>query len=320
MDDRYSFINCSVIVLVYNCEVEDLVNTLKSVLRQKNVNMEIIIADDCSKIDYKSCIDNCMEKNSNYQYIKNKGNIGTVKNMINAVKKCNYKYVKAIGCGDILYADNVLFDTFSYMKLNEYHICFTKGKAYKFVDNSLYVSNFDSPYIVKPYIINKTSAILRNLIIYSDQISGALTFYTKEKFIQYLEIIENKIIYTEDYIPRLIALNEENIGFYGCNTVLYQYGTGISTKKSKNSLQRIADDELSFIRLIKKYSKDPCVKKYLMFCSLKSENSLVRFIKKCLISPHYFIYYIISTYRRRNNFSKWTKMSDYEELGGIRCK
>ena len=44
---------CSVIVLTYNNKLEQILLTLKSILKQKGILYEIIIADDCSDVFYE---------------------------------------------------------------------------------------------------------------------------------------------------------------------------------------------------------------------------------------------------------------------------
>ena len=100
----------SVLVLLYNSEKKALERTLESVLRQKGVSFEIVLADDCSKND---CLAQAVE------YLKDKGvkvkvshqetNGGTVNNILDALRLCDGKYIKPIGAGDLLFDNKCLY-------------------------------------------------------------------------------------------------------------------------------------------------------------------------------------------------------------------
>ena len=95
----------SVIILCYNSKWNALKQTIDSVLCQKNISFEIILADDASTND-------CLQKAENY--LKNRGflsykvlaheqNVGTVQNLTDALEETTGKYVKGIGACDLLF-------------------------------------------------------------------------------------------------------------------------------------------------------------------------------------------------------------------------
>lgn len=298
----------SIIICIYNCTMKDLLYTTKSIINQKNIEFEIIFADDCSSKIYSTELQNFLSKQDflNYIYIKNKKNLGTVKNILNAVSKCNGNYIKVIGAGDILYDCFTLSNVYNYMVQNDYQICFGKAKCYQIKNKKIKITRFNTPYSVKPYIKQDYYRIKRNLVIYGDQISGSVTFHSKEILLEYLNKLKDKVIYVEDYIPRLIVLDDKKIGYLNKYVLTYQYGTGISTSLSEKSNKRMDKDEESFTKLVKDYKKDNIfIEKYLKFYKIKNSNSILRLLKKIQISPAYLCYYTKSYTIKKINFLLW---------------
>ena len=100
--EKYDF---SVIVCCYNSDYEKLKKTLISISKQKNVSYEIIISDDGSKDraieQIKAWVDEHNISNVRYNFLPE--NIGTVRNILSAVKVAQGKYVKTISPGDYLF-------------------------------------------------------------------------------------------------------------------------------------------------------------------------------------------------------------------------
>ena len=104
----------AVIVLSYN-NIKDLEGCLNSILQQKYSEIEIIIADDCSREfdaeKYKTyCDQNCRDNIKNVCVIRNETNLGTVKNVNNAIRHASGAYFKLIGADDELADENSLVE------------------------------------------------------------------------------------------------------------------------------------------------------------------------------------------------------------------
>ena len=126
----------SVIVLTYNPSLEKLKNTLYSIIVQKNICFEIIIADDGSSENYFSEIRSWLENKhfQNYKLIDNKRNQGTVQNLLSALDVSNGKFVKCISPGDCLYNENTLLLCKRYMEKKHQLVCFGKSIYYSIED------------------------------------------------------------------------------------------------------------------------------------------------------------------------------------------
>lgn len=302
----------TLILCVYNCKVSDLEFTLNSCLKQENIEFEIIIADDCSKETYCDFVDDYMKMNnfSNYIYQRNEINVGTVKNILYATRKSKGEIIKAIGAGDAFYDKYSLINMYDFMLSNNFKIAFGDIKAYKKVEEQLYVSDFSAPFIKKCYKKQNYKEIKNNLIVFGDQISGAGLFFEKEILEYYLKLIEDKIIYVEDYIPRLMALDNVYLGYLNKNLILYQFGTGISTKKTKTNNDRIIKDFEGFNSLIKIYKNDKLVKKYLNTIEYYKLTVIKKFIKKFVSNPYFIIFSFKAILPKYKRFRFWKKLNE----------
>lgn len=104
----------TVVVTHYN-QMEYIKTALISVLEQSYMNIELIVADDCSstfdKDKVKKIIDKYNKNNYDYKIIQGKKNVGTVKNLNNAIKKITGDYVLFFAADDKL-SDNRVIENF----------------------------------------------------------------------------------------------------------------------------------------------------------------------------------------------------------------
>lgn len=116
----------TVIVLSYN-NSQYIEGCLDSILRQEFSNIEIIIADDCSKEfdpdKYRSyCEQNSRGNIKNVLVIRNETNLGTVKNVNNAIHHATGNYFKLIGADDELADPNSLIEAAKYLEKSPFGI------------------------------------------------------------------------------------------------------------------------------------------------------------------------------------------------------
>lgn len=108
----------SVIVLCYNPDLEKLKCTIISIIKQKDVEYELIISDDGSALDYRRELkDWISELNLSVNVIYNflLDNVGTVKNILSAVKLANGEYIKTISPGDYFFDEYSLSVYYSHL-------------------------------------------------------------------------------------------------------------------------------------------------------------------------------------------------------------
>lgn len=96
----------SIIILVYN-SADSIIETLESIKVQTYRNIELVIADDCSKDNSIEVIEKWLDCNQ-YRFLKIKKaygekNIGLSGNMNRGLKAASGKYVKYLAADDVLF-------------------------------------------------------------------------------------------------------------------------------------------------------------------------------------------------------------------------
>ncbi len=245
IDERYSV---SVIIAVYNQELNKILGTLKSVICQKRVNLQVIITDDGSQKTFEEEITRFLEKHGfqNYIYTASNVNQGTVKNFARCITFCEGDYLKLISPGDFLISQTILFEWISYMTSNASLLSFSDAFFYKVENNDIIRYRANAyPQNVKVYK-NKDS---RNRRIYSqlvlnDYWLGAAVIGTKSVYEIYFRQIIDRVKYAEDNIYRLATYDGVPSCYYNKETVFYETGAGVSSKiNSDNKWHRALLDD-----------------------------------------------------------------------------
>ena len=298
----------SIIVCVFNASIKDIELTLDSIICQKGSSFEIVVADDHSSIDYADFINSYISSRKisiGLKYIRNESNLGTVKNILNAVEHSSGRYIKPIGAGDLLYNSDVLHKMYTYMEDKELSVAFGRISAYKNIAHQYELVSFNNPYDISCYKTNAQKKIKQNLFIYGDHISGACLFYERKYIIHYLNLIKDRIFFVEDYMPRISILDNVFIGFLDENVVFYQIGTGISTTNSTKSNQRFINDKKAFISIVKEKEKDVYIKRYLSLIDIEDKKYplIWEWIFKIIREPQILFYQLKATMARRSNYN-----------------
>ena len=88
----------SVLIPIYNHDVNNLVTTLDQQLTQSGIPYEIILADDCSdNLDYRKRNEN-LSRLASVQYIQNQSNMGRAKIRNRLADTAQYPYLLFIDC------------------------------------------------------------------------------------------------------------------------------------------------------------------------------------------------------------------------------
>lgn len=235
----------SVIVATYNPDLEKTIDTLESITCQKNIDFEIVLADDGSEENYFSELQNYFkEKNFvNYKFVALEENQGTVNNLANGIAACDSDVVKCISPGDMLADEYVLYRWFNYMKM---HGCkWSFGDCvYYHTDNDTVIEDKElrHPFVLQPYIKGQKFICRRNYTVFADNANGASTICNKELAVQYVNLIKGKIKFAEDNMYRLMMYDNIVPCYFAETVVLYENGTGVSTSGS-DKWRTILSDE-----------------------------------------------------------------------------
>lgn len=273
----------SVMILCYNPEWSALRRTIDSVLLQKDIEWELIFADDCSQND---CIQKATEyleerDYTEYQICHHEKNVGTVNNIFDALALAKGEYLKCIGAGDCLFQENTLKEIYDFMKTQKCTMCYGRMQAYRLENDKMILETFCFPKDIKAHEKGKNVRIQKNIIENHGWIVGASMFYRTDKFRQYMKQICGVVTYCEDLLQVLLLLHQETIKYYPEGVMYYELGTGISTNVGTGNEDRMQKDHQAFWNMAVDQEKGnrQVIKGYQLFQMARIENALVRRLK-----------------------------------------
>ncbi len=270
----------SVIVLNYHPDREKLFATLRSILCQKNISFELIFADDGSPNPLKGEIETFLAayEFSDYKIILHEKNGGTVRNFYDGLAAATGKYVKPISPGDCLYDENTLSEVF--VRMEDAHAEVLFGDMVYYCGDEIY--HLKTPMVDDIYVAGDRKKILKHQMFYYEYISGAAVFYEKNRLKQGLEAILGKVLYAEDTMLQLFAVQGIGIYYLPRFVVWYEYGSGLSTQVSSGPSKRLQKDFYCFYQVLHSlYPKDPMVRKIYRFWFVMMEKGRGRnFLRK----------------------------------------
>lgn len=83
---------------------------------------------------------------------------------------------------------------------------------------------------------------LKPYLLCNDICLGVATMSRTESLKKYFPSMLHTILFTEDYVYRIMAYVGEKFAFYPASAVLYEYGTGISTSGKPFWAEKIHQD------------------------------------------------------------------------------
>ena len=219
----------TVVVLSYN-NSKYLEECLDSILMQSYPEIEIIIADDCSKEfdadKYKAyCEQNGRKNIKKVNIIRNETNLGTVKNVNNALRQANGIYFKLIGADDELADENSLYEAARNLKASPYGIitsnvikCDSEMKVIRLYPNRLQ-KDLNSMTARECYI---------RLCIHNDIIAGGVFF--SKSFLETYGYFDERYKLLEDWPMWLrVAHAGAKIVYCPFNAIKYRSDVGFGT-------------------------------------------------------------------------------------------
>lgn len=295
----------SVIVLTYESDLQKLFFTLEAVLEQEFDSYEIIVADDGSKENHEEEIRSYFANKqfTNYKLVMNEKNQGTVKNLISALAVAEGKYVRDFGCGDIFYSRQTMRKIYDFMEEKQCEACFGLMRGFvRKQDGSIEKKDFCHPFDMKAYRTpGNEDRILKNLILYTDHISGAVTCYRREYYLEYLKRIQDVVVYEEDIFQVLASLEGRGLKYLDEYIVWYEMGEGVSTKKRSKFQELLQQDvERFYTGLFETYGDQKYIKKRKHLMGLyRIRNIYVRTALRMFINPDAARYFASSMIQRK---------------------
>lgn len=291
----------SIILLLYNPPLENVLLTLQSITKQAFDNYEIIIADDGSKVDLSREISHYFLKSgfSNFSFTAPKENVGTVRNILDGLEIARGKYVKAIGAGDLLFEEKTLERVYNFLEQNSYSGCFGLMQGYKIQGQTVEAVPFRAPQDIQPYLKQRQKQILRNILVFGDWVSGASMFFEKEYLLQYLNNIAGTVLYCEDLLVAEMAARGETVPLFDETLIWYEVGDGISTDLSNTGFRKkLQDDHDQLWKYMEtKYMDHPLLKRGTKW-RMNGRASLAGKFLRILIEPGY-LFFRLSQFRQK---------------------
>lgn len=257
-------IDFSVMVLIYNSDEARLKITLDSVLNQKGVNFELILADDASQNNSLEMAEDYLKEQgyNNYKKIEHHENVGTVRNIYDGLKVADGKYIKVIGAGDALYNNDVLHDVKSVMDKTDSTMCFGKMRGYRETGDYYEFSNVELPYDIKAFKNGDIKKIKKNILMNHGWIVGASMFYNTTRFRTLLKELVGRVKYCEDFLQAILFIRGERVEFFDSGVVYYEVNSGVSTSPNSGARARMLNDVRALRKLLMKgYPDEVLVRK-----------------------------------------------------------
>jgi len=217
------------LVVSYRPEYEKLMMTIRSFILQKNISLQIVVADDGSPEDMFPELKSYFSEIGfeDYALVKNIKNQGTVKNVLSGLIRCEGEYVKILSPGDYMASGATLRNLVDYMVREKITICGSDYFCYRYNRDGKLVPLKEK---LTPCISGISGRKLRmNYLLNEDRFLGAATLCENKVLLEYMSMLDNEVKYAEDNCYRIMAYCGEAIGFYGKETVVYEVGTGVST-------------------------------------------------------------------------------------------
>lgn len=228
----------SVIVATYNQDFHKTLLTIHSIIIQKEVKIQLIVADDGSDCNNFVYIKNYLKSKNveNYVLLENDKNMGTVKNFIRCRSVCSSKYTKLISPGDFLYGESVLKQWMDFMESKKIDASFSDVIYYQNIDNIITPIKFKSfPQNNHIYRLeDKCRKRAFYQLVYNDYWLGSSTFCKTDVMFKYLDLINDRVKYGEDNIYRIMAGDDIARGYFEKDTMLYEYNIGVSAQAQRN--------------------------------------------------------------------------------------
>ena len=136
---------------------------------------------------------------------------------------------------------------------------------------------FPHPFDLSPYKNWNEDKIVKNLVLYRDNASGACTCYTVDYYMTYLKKIEGTVIYAEDIFQMMAGLDGRPMHFFPDYLVWYEADTGVSTKKKSSfSVLGLYKIRNLYLRTLLRLFRNPDAIRYLVSHMLQVRKGAYR--------------------------------------------
>ena len=244
----------SALVMTYHPDMAGLRRTLRSLMLQEGVRMEIIVADDGSGENHGEEIRALFagQGYTDYKLVMNPVNRGTIRNLISGLEQAEGEYVKVLAPGDFLAGGGVLAGWLRDMREKGCEWSFAEAANYRReAGRDRIVSETAQPVYVRPYLEGDRQKARWNYVVLDDAAPGCCMIGKTALELRYArELAEAGNRYAEDHMFRVMMFDGICGSYYPRVAVFYEYGTGISTGRNKKWAGIIFGEHLRMNRLM----------------------------------------------------------------------
>lgn len=243
--------DASVVLTTYNQSLTDVLLSCASVLLQKGLDFELIVADDASSNNYFVEIKDFVGRNfpdSSVKYLSHSTNQKTVRNLLDGVSCADGLYTKELGAGDLLYSHETLAHLVDSAEFKQTEAIFGKIACYMKNGHKITTTSFNAPKDRSFYneLTSHTDQAMK-MISTADWIPGSAQFFKTSLYGDLLKSLSDDygVLYCEDFVAVLSLVNRP-FSFLDENILWYKVGDGISTNGSDASRKRMYFDHSRF--------------------------------------------------------------------------
>jgi len=274
---------------------------------QKFEEFEIVISDDASKENHFKEIEQFFAERGfeNYHLVEHKKNQGTVKNLLSGLEYVSGKYVKFLSAGDTFYSENTMEKLYLFMEKSRSEYCFGLMQGYQMEQcGKVNKVSFFHPFDIQSYRNRNERKIVKNLVLYSDNVCGAAVCGEKNFCIEYLNKICNCVVYEEDIMQVLAAVEHRTIDFIDDYIVWYEVGSGVSSGANNKFAELLSQDVSRFYEMLYREYNDNMYRKYIrkrhsLAGIYKVRNLYLRTFLRFFVNPDSLRYFISAMYQRK---------------------
>ena len=236
-------------------QMDYLLETIKSVLVQGYPNIELIIADDASEnfdeLEIQKFIQNNKKENlKNFYIIQHEKNVGTVRNMNDALKKCSGEIIMPIASDDVFYNTDVIEKVVNRFKSEQ---CEVMSCSRQLCSNDMKHRIRLMPHPAYHNRLKKMNTAEKQFLSMavgrSFELASGAAMYYKASYIMKNEYYDERYTLWEDgpFIAKTTRNGIKICMAYDIISILYRDG-GISTSKNKEIPPKIYNDYCNIIK------------------------------------------------------------------------
>lgn len=271
----------TILMICYHSEFEKIRQTLESIFMQKEVDYEIVLADDGSEDNHEKEITECFRQHhfDNYKLVLNQKNQGTVRNILSGLKVSEGAYIKDISPGDRLVGEWTIRKWVDFMNGHSCDWSFSDAVYYRNDGGKdRIIQDRAYPQIISPYKAGKDEACRWNYVVLRDIALGAVMMTQRDLMEKYIcRIAEQGVVYAEDNIWRMMMFEGHVGSYYPETTVLYEYGSGISTSENSVWKERLMRDWEITSEMICSYANPDSFQRRIIGC-MKRKRAWSKFM------------------------------------------